>query len=393
MRILNVVTAATYGGAVRHVLDLSQEMKRAGHVVAVVSSPEARTVAECRRRGVTFFPNAHFRDGIAPFHDVCSLIVTSQIVCEFRPDLIAGHSTKAGLIARMVAFMFGKPAVFTAHGWGFAEDRYPGSAWLIRGMERLAAHITRHVICVSESDCRLARTAGISSAAAVTRIPNGILVPEESRCAVRRDGDASTKPLVAIMVARMGPPKDFTTLLQAVARVPGLKLMLVGDGPMAASVESQIQALGVEDRTELLGDRMDVPALLSSADIFVLSSMKEGFPYAILEAMAAELPVVATRVGGVPEMIQDGVPGYLVPPRDVDALSTALCRLAGDPVLRRRMGKAARERVAKEFRLEVMVSRTLKIYESIVRNVGRRPLPNRAVRSIEPSGPSGQGGR
>lgn len=169
--------------------------------------------------------------------------------------------------------------------------------------------------------------------------------------------------------------------------------MLVGDGPMAASVESQIRALGVEGRTERLGDRADVPALLGSADMFVLSSTKEGFPYAVLEAMAAELPIVATRVGGIPEMIQDGVHGFLVAPRDVDALSAALRRLAGDPVLRRRMGKAAREKVAKEFRLEEMVSRTLKIYVSVVCGGRRDVRSERAVRPAEHAGTSRPGMR
>ena len=140
-----------------------------------------------------------------------------------------------------------------------------------------------------------------------------------------------------------------------------MKLWLVGDGPLRPAVEKAIVKMGLERKVLFLGIRDDVPQLLAASDVFVLSSDYEGVPLTVLEAMAAGKPVVATAVGGVPELIEDGETGILVPPRNPEALAQGILRLAKDASLRQRMGKAARERAQERFD----ISRTAREYEAL----------------------------
>lgn len=380
MRILYVVTGASYGGAVRHVLDLCQEAVGEGYEAAILAAPESRLVAECKIRGLTFVPNPYFTDGFSPVQDLLSFVMTLRVVRRFDPDLIAAHTTKAGLVARGAALLLGYPVVFTAHGWAFAERRCVGFQWIVRVIERMAAGVTQHVICVSEQDCELARAAGISPATAVTAIHNGIPVHHYATGLnrPRRERGVREKP-VGIMVARMAPPKDYDTLLRAMSDVLNVKLLLVGDGPWAGSVRVQVCNLNLSDRVEILGECWDVLSLLREADFFVLSSTKEGLPYAVLEAMACGLPVVATGVGGLPEIVHHGVHGFLVPPKDPKRLARALCDMAESPDLRAAMGFAARERVLTHFTLERMARRTFDVYQSVLRKEIRKAWNGRVV--------------
>ena len=140
-----------------------------------------------------------------------------------------------------------------------------------------------------------------------------------------------------------------------------MKLWLVGDGPLRPAVEKAIVKMGLERKVLFLGIRDDVPKLLAASDLFVLSSDYEGVPLAVLEAMAAGKPVVATAVGGVPELIEDGKTGILVPPRNPETLAKGILRLVKDADLRQRMGKAARERAQERFD----ISRTAREYETL----------------------------
>ena len=135
---------------------------------------------------------------------------------------------------------------------------------------------------------------------------------------------------------------------------------------MRSSIKRSIYSLGLSNRVFLLGERNDVPSILASSDVFVLPSNWEGLPYTVIEAMMAGLPVVATSVGGVPELVEDGVTGFLVPRSDPEALAEALQRLIDDPELRERMGKAGRQKAMCEFTLDRMLRETEKVYEEVL---------------------------
>jgi glycosyltransferase involved in cell wall biosynthesis len=180
-------------------------------------------------------------------------------------------------------------------------------------------------------------------------------------------------PPTIITVGRFNAPKDPLTLVGALTQLaPGsFRATLVGDGPDRAAVAAAVRQAGLDRTVELTGERHDVPALLAGADMFVLSSLSEGLPISVLEAMAAGLPVVASAVGDVPEAVADGKSGLLVPPGDPAALAGALRRLLADADLRRRFGAAARERALELFDLPRFQEAHVRLYGDLLS--GGRP--------------------
>jgi glycosyltransferase involved in cell wall biosynthesis len=201
----------------------------------------------------------------------------------------------------------------------------------------------------------------------------GIVPSERTRTELGLGGDA----IVAITVANFRKDKDYPNLLRAAQlaldEIPRLHLLVVGQGPLRDEVHDLHAELGLDGRVHLLGLRDDVPALLDAADIFVLGSAHEGLPVAIMEAMAAGLPIVATDVGGVAEAVPAGVCGLIVPPRSPHALAQAIITLAEDPALRHRMSASARER-SSLFDITVAVARQEEVYAHLTqaRSKGRR---------------------
>jgi glycosyltransferase involved in cell wall biosynthesis len=176
------------------------------------------------------------------------------------------------------------------------------------------------------------------------------------------------QPPTVLTVARLDAQKGLRYLLDAIASVPDARLVLVGEGPERHVLEEHARRLGVSGRVDFLGQRSDVPRLLSGCDVFVLPSIYEGFPLAVLEAMEAGKPVVATAVGGTPEAVLDGETGYLVPPRDPAALAAAIRRVLTDPVRTATMGEAARQRVRSRFSRDAMIDEYRDLYERLVRS-------------------------
>jgi len=186
-----------------------------------------------------------------------------------------------------------------------------------------------------------------------------------------------------VTVARLRPPKDVMTLVRAIALLPpgSARATVVGDGPERADLAEEVRRLGVEGAVDLVGEREDVADLLAAADVFALPTLSEGLPMSVLEAMAAGLPVVAAAAGGVPELVEDGQTGILVPPGRPDALAAALGRLAADPALRRRLGGAGRRRAEAHFDIEACRRAHVDLYRELLAARGvrggraRRRLP------------------
>jgi glycosyltransferase involved in cell wall biosynthesis len=281
-------------------------------------------------------------------------------------------SSKAGVLGRLAAWALRVPVrVFTVHGWAFAADG-ARSALLYRWADRLVGPLTTATICVSE----LERSSGLAARTCVAErtvvIPNAVDVHGAPRARSTR-----SRPLL-VAVGRLRPPKDFETLLRALALLPAdaFDAAIVGDGPQRAELEALRTQLGLEDRVRLEGDRRDVPAVLADADAFVLSSRSEGLPVSVLEAMAAGLPVVASAVGGVGELVVDGETGMLVPPADAEALAAALATIVADPALRRRLGEAGHGRAEELFDLEAFRRAHVALYARELERAGRSvPAP------------------
>jgi len=369
MRVLYVITAAEWGGAPLHVLQLMEYMVKKGHEVGLVAAPEPRLMEGAKALGVKIFPNPHFVRPIRPWKDFRALWPVFRAVRRFDPDVVHAHSTKAGYAARFACMFLRKRVIFTAHGWAFTEGRSMWKRQLLALAERLAAEATARIICVSEHDRNLALRWKVARPEQLVVIRNGIDPQpflEADGASLRRE-QGLEKATVLTFVGRLAPPKDLLTLLEALKKLPEAVLLLIGDGELRPQVERSIRELGLVDRARLLGQRSDIPRILAASDMFVLSSRWEGLPYTIIEAMMAGLPVVATRVGGVSELVEDGVTGFLVPPKDPDALAEALQKLIAAPELRRRMGQAGREKALKEFTLDRMLRETERVYNGITK--------------------------
>jgi glycosyltransferase involved in cell wall biosynthesis len=271
-------------------------------------------------------------------------------------------------LGRLAARLASVPVIlFTAHGWSFTEGRTRWKQRLLALVERLTARLTDRIICVSEYDRQLAMKFKVGRPDQLVTIHNG-LDPRSwtmvDRSTVRRALGLPGGDLLITMIARLAVQKDPLTLLEASRRLPGdhWRVLLVGEGPLASHVARFVTEHRLSDRVQLLGARMDAMQILAVSDIFVLSSHWEGLPLTIIEAMMAGLPVVATRVGGVDELIEDGVTGTLVPPRNAAALTAALDELLQNGSRRRQMGQAGRQRALGLFTLDLMIQQTRELY-------------------------------
>lgn len=206
-------------------------------------------------------------------------------------------------------------------------------------------------------------------------IPNGVRVPDMARVARTALG-VPEDAFVLCGAGRLSPEKGFDRVIEALA-TPALRarpvvLLIAGEGPSRAALEALAAACGVAARVHLLGHRADLPGVLRAADAFVLSSLHEGMSNVLMEAMALGLPCVSTPVGGVDELLRDGESGLVVPAAEPAPIAAAVARLMDDPELARRLGAAARERMAREFSLAANVRRFESLYERLARRTGMR---------------------
>jgi glycosyltransferase involved in cell wall biosynthesis len=314
-------------------------------------------------------PLRSVRRPISPWRDLAGLLELYRLLRRERPDILHASSSKAGVLGRLAGFLAGVPIrIFTVHGWAFAA--YSGTTGrLYRWADRFVRPLTTTTICVSERELEAGLTAGTCSADRTVVIPNAVDVAGAPRW---QPADRE-RPLF-LTVGRLRAPKDFPTLVRALGKLPpdSFEALIVGEGPDRPQLEQEIEVLGLDERVRLAGERHDVPELLAAADVFVLSSNSEGMPVSVLEAMAAGLPVVASRVGGVPEQVTDGETGLLVEPGNPDELTAALARLTQDAELRRRLGAAARVRAERAFDLEPFRRAHVELYS---RELASRRLP------------------
>ncbi|MGI6657059.1 MAG: glycosyltransferase [Desulfobulbus sp.] len=283
----------------------------------------------------------------------------SRLFRRLRPDVVQAHMFHTNLYTVLAARLAGVPVIVTTeHGkgrWG-----QPVYRWLER---HVIAPLSTLRVAVSE-DLRALRTApGGEPAEKMVVIPPCVAIPEQG---VEYE---SRQPCTIGVVGRMVAIKDYPTMLRAFSRVirvgTDAELVFLGDGPQRSLLENMARELDLEHRVHFLGFQSNVQERVRSFDLVAFSSLSEGIPVAMLEAMAAGVPVVATRVGGIPEAIRDGVDGLLVPSGNAQALADAILRYVGDAALRRQIGSSGRQRVASLYSREAICSR----YETIFREL------------------------
>lgn len=362
LRIAFVITRSdTIGGAHIHVLDMSSALISAGHDVLVLvggSGPYTEALSE---RGVPYRSIGVLGRDVGAVSDIHALHELRRELKMFKPDLVSAHSSKAGVLGRIAARSLRMPVLFTAHGWAFAEGVDDRRRTAYAAVERVMANFASAIVCVSAADLLLAESFDVGRSRNRHLVRNGV-----RDIAVRWHADPKQQPMRAVMVARLDGQKDHSTLFAALAQLrEPIAVTLIGDGPLESSLKAQCRDLGLHN-VSFLGRRPDVHRVLADAQLFLLASKWEGLPRSIIEAMRARLPVIASDVGGVRELVTHGETGLLVGRSDSKALAQAIERLHADPVLRHAMGSAGRTRYEEGFRLSRLLDDTVAVYESVL---------------------------
>lgn len=361
MRITYIITTASpIGGAQIHVRDLAAAVLAQGHAPSVITSGTGPFIDDLRKLTIPVCVLRHLSVPIHPLRDLRALGEIRAALAELHPELLATHSSKAGILGRLAGRSLRVPVVFTVHGWAFTPGVPPLHASIYRQVERLVGPLATRIITVSEFDRQLGLSARVAGADRMITVHNGM--PDVSP---RLRADPGRAPARLVMVARFGAQKDHPTLFHALAGLGHIawELDLIGDGPLLSEMQALAGALGLENRVRFLGQRTDVDRILSEAQISLLATNWEGFPLSILESMRAGLPVIASGVGGIGESVRDGESGYLVRRGDVEQLRERIDRLLRSPDLRVRMGASGRVRFEQDFTLAHSVNRTLAVYQ------------------------------
>ncbi|MEQ1832362.1 MAG: glycosyltransferase family 4 protein [Candidatus Eisenbacteria bacterium] len=384
LRVLHVITRMIVGGAQENTM-LSCALMDPDHVMStlvtgVETGVEGELLTESRLRGIPLVIEPRLVRRLSPWSDIVATYRLWRIMRGGRFDVVHTHTSKAGVVGRVAAWFAGVPVVVhTAHGWGFTPLQPRPLYWLYVWLERVCSSVSDIVVAVASTNRDDALALGIGRPEQYRLIRSGIElgcfrdVPI-SRTEVRRSLGLPDDAFVVGSVGRLGDQKAPLDLLHAFAPVaaahPEARLVFVGDGPLRGQLEAAIAAEGLTGRVLLTGLRRDVPELLRAFDVFALASRWEGLPRVFPQAMAAGLPIVATRVDGAPDAVIQGVNGWLVPVGDLVAMSARLSELAADPVLARRMGAAGLERV-EEFSAQAMVDALAGLYDELAARTKR----------------------
>jgi glycosyltransferase involved in cell wall biosynthesis len=368
LRLLHLITRLPVGGAERLLVDVVRGLDRARFESIVCCIQEKGAVAaELEASGFALFCLNRMQSKRFDFRAVRDL---ARLIREQRIDVVHSHLYHANLYGRLAAWLAGIPAVASVH------NTYTRRKFHRELLNRLLSRGSARVIAVSEDVRRdLIRYDGIAAEKIVT-IQNGIdvgrirtaLTRHEARVRLGIGGDE----IVIGCVARLEEQKGHRFLLEAMALLnaapagaPRFRLVLAGDGRLRADLERQAAALGISSCTFFLGTRHDVADILRALDLCVMPSLWEGLSIAMLEAMAAGLPLVISDVSGVAQVIGNDEYGVKVPPGDAAALARAIRALADDPARRAALGAAAQQRVLEKFSVQAMVGKLARVYEEV----------------------------
>ena len=369
IRLLFVLTSPVRGGAEEVVLALLSRLNRREFRMAL-AGPEALLRAlgpELQALDVEAF-QVMAESWLKPKE----LEKLASCIRFFRPDIVNPHLFRSTLVAAPMAKWLGVPRVVETYHGREAWRRGPLKGSFL--VDRTVSRWVDRIIAVSEAAAEFLVRAKKISPRKVVVVPNGCDLsafrPGEKRDQIRVALGIEPEAPVVGVVGRFEPQKGHRFFLSALPAVlsqfPRARLLLVGDGTLRAEIEEQARSLGIFSRCIFTGYRTDVPGLLDAIDLVVLPSLYEGMPLSAIEAAAMAKPIVATRVDGTPEVVQDGVTGRLVAPADPQALGDAIAALLGNSSEARRMGEAGRERVLARFDLGSQIEATARVYREVV---------------------------
>lgn len=380
IRVCRIIGRLNIGGPALHAILLEQGLRARGYETVLIAGREGPREGNLHdlaaEKGVEPLILPELGREVRPLRDCAALVKLVRLLRRLRPQIVHTHTAKAGALGRIAAKLAGVPIiVHTFHGHvlhGYFSRR---TTRFFLSIERCLAAASTKVLTVSEGQRQDLLRLRIGRPETVGVMPlglelEGFLRSELRRGEIRRRLGVNAGALLVGIVARLAPIKDHTTFLEAAFDLRKSRLdvqfLIVGDGELRSALEQEASSLGLDGCAHFLGWQRELEPIYADLDLAVLSSLNEGTPVSLIEAMAAGLPVVATKVGGIPELVADGKTGLLVPPKDPMAMSRAMETLLGDPERRRQMGRLGREAVYPLYSDAALIDRMHGLYASLL---------------------------
>ena len=380
IKVLHPITRLIIGGAQENTMltadRLTHDPAYGGRYTADIvcgpqTGPEGSLIEEVRRRHISLTILDSLVRQIDLVQDLKTIVALRDLMVRGNYKIVHTHSSKAGVLGRIAARLGRIPhIVHTVHGWSFNDQMSPPKHGLYVMLEKMAARCGHVMIAVHPRDIDKGLARGIGRRQGYTVIRSGIELdrfghPQIESDEIRKQlGIPPDVPIVGSVI-RMSPQKAPLDLVDAFAHVyreqPQTWFVIVGDGPLRMQVKTQLRTLGIAQQTVLTGLRRDVPELIAIFDVFALSSLWEGLPRVLIQAMATGLPIVCTQADGTVEAVEDGVNGFLVSRGNSIAMGAHIIKLLLNPVIRKQMGEAGRRRVS-EFGVDKMVADIDRLY-------------------------------
>jgi len=389
VKVLHLITKCIDGAGMNTLVTVVG-LKRLGFDVVVAGGPGGGLYAEAERADVRTLVLTHMKPTLSPMHDCVMLLQLYRLFKRERFTIVHTHSSKAGVLGRVAARLARVPIVIhTVHGFAFHEFAHPLLRWFYVNIERLCARFCSKMIFVARLLADEAATRGICSPPAAEVIYSAIDLDSIASCcvdpvAIKKEFGIPRDDSVVASVGRLDMNKNLRDLLFAGEMVlqkhPKTTFLIVGDGPQRAELVESAGALGISEKVVFAGHQADIPAILKCVDVYAVPSLYEGLGRAMTEALASGKPVVANAINAIPELVIDGVTGFLVTPRDPKMLAERIGCLLSNPDQARLMGENARKAVGLEFHPETMVRKVAECYERLLREV--------TVPAVPPSGRS-----
>ncbi len=374
-RILYIITKSNFGGAQRYVFELALAMHEQRHEVAVACGGSDELVTRLRAVNIPTFKVEGFQRDVSLFNEFKAFFSLRKIIREFKPDIVHLNSAKAGGLGALVGRILSVPQIiFTAHGWPFLEPRsrtWKTLAWLGSYFTSILAH---KIIVVSKYDFDHSKMPGVKNKLTIihTAVTNFLLLNrDEARNALlpKAELDNHLHNIWLVTIAELNPNKNHTTAINAIAEFntshsTKIFYSIIGSGELIGELKDQVDLKGLNDYVHFFNYLKDARGFLLAFDIFLLPSKKEGLPYALLEAGLAELPCVASKVGGISEIIIDRESGLLTDPNNHVSIVVALDYLINNPDKRSLYSENLSNNIKENFNLEIMLEQTKKLYNS-----------------------------
>jgi len=393
VRVLRLFSRLNIGGPSRHVILLSEGLDRRGFTTRLLvgeeSPREGNLLDLAAEKGVGVERIAGLGREIRPAADLAVLWRLFRLMRQWRPQIVHTHTAKAGFVGRVAARLAGVPViVHTFHGHVLHGYFGPAKTALFRFLERGASRLSDALVAVSEGVKRDLVGYGVAHAERVRVIPLGLELDGLSEAlpsgGLRAEAGFDGSGPVVGLVGRLVPVKDVPTFLAAAARIgerrPEVRFAVVGDGEERARIEAERERLGLARAVSLLGWKRDLRPVLGDLDVVVNCSLNEGTPVALIEALAACRPVVATRVGGTPDLLAGGAHGLLVPPRDPEALASAILEVLERPEDARRRTEDGQRHVLATHSVGRLLDDVERLYGELLATKGLAPKPREGPR-------------